>query len=310
MKYLIVALVALLLITPGMTAAQVDSAAADSVQTGWKLAMVFDLTGTQAAYSDSWSGSEVGALSWVSNLNGSAEKQLAPALNFSSKLRLSFGQTHTQKTEIDIDGNEKKFWEKPKKSADLIDWDNVGRLTKGWKVDPYVALRLESQFLDESFEGKDRFFNPLRLTESAGVSRKLYARDKDEIISRLGFALRQTFKNAVTDTATVTTVDSIKHDGGLESVTDAKLTLHESVLYSSKLTLYWALHYSDKDKLIGTPQEDYWKAIDINWEQYLTAKITKILAVNFYLQVLYDKQLDKRVQLKETLGFGITYTLI
>jgi hypothetical protein len=300
----------MLMIAPGMVLAQEDSGESDSVQTGWKISMVFDLTGTQSAYSNSWAGSEVGSFSWVSNFNSSAEKQLSPSFYFSSKLRLSFGQIHSQKTEIDVEGNENTYWEKPKKSADLIDWDNVGRLTKGWKVDPYIALRLESQFLDESFEPRDRYFNPLRLTESAGVTKTLHARDKDEIISRFGFALRQTFKNVIVDTASITSEDSIKHDGGLESVTDTKLTFHENVLYSSKLTLYWALFYGESDQLKGTPQENYWKAIDVNWENYITANITKILAVNFYLQLLYDKQQDKRVQFKETLGFGVSYKLM
>jgi len=296
-------------------AAASSSLAEDSLQTGWKTSLVFDLTANQTAYSDSWTGGEAGALSWVSNLNGSAEKQLTPSFNFKSMLKMSFGQTHSQKT--DDEGN--RYWEKPKKSTDLIDWDNVGRLTRGWVVDPFVGFRLESQFLDASVENEDRYFSPLKLTESAGIARKIYEKDKDEIISRLGLAVKQTFIKGLSDTNTVVDDppdyirdDSTLTDGGIESVTDAKLTLHENIQYTGKLTIYKALFFSKKDEVAKeTPERaDYWKAIDVNWENIVSAKITKVISVNFYLQFLYDKQVEKRGRLKETLGIGIVLQMI
>lgn len=282
-----------------------QATAQDTAATGWKKTLVFDMTANQTAYSDSWTGGEAGALSWVANLNGSAEKQLSPSINFTSRLKLSFGQTHTQQT----DSLGKKYWEKPKKSTDLIDWENVGRMTKGWVVDPYVAFRLESQFLDASVAAKKRYFNPIKLTESAGIARKLYARNKDEIITRLGFAARQIINKVIIDTL-LNTTDSTLSDNGFESVTDAKLTLHENIQYTGKLTLYKALFFSGKDDVKNTPYENYWKAVDVNWENILSAKVTKLITVNFYLQFLYDKEVDVRGRLKETLGVGIVYSLI
>ena len=91
--------------------------AQDSTTNGWTKFLVFDLTATQTAYSDSWTGGEAGSINWVSNLNGSAEKQLSPKLNFKSTLKMSFGQTHSQDQET-------KNWSKPTKSTDLIDWEN------------------------------------------------------------------------------------------------------------------------------------------------------------------------------------------
>jgi hypothetical protein len=307
MKNLLVGVCALLIIVGGT-----EAKPQDTTQAGWKTSLVFDVTGTQTAYSDSWTGGEAGALNWVSNLNASAEKQLSPSFIFTSRLKLSFGQTHTQSTKVDINGVEEKVWEKPKKSTDLIDWENIGRLTKGWAVDPYVALRLESQFLDASVEAKKRFFNPIKLTESAGIARKLYERDKDQIISRLGFAFREIFKNVITDDSLLTTTDSTLTDGGIELVTDAKLTLHKNIQYTGKLTLYKALFFSEKDAvdLIDSLPIDNWKAIDVNWENILTASITRIISVNFYVQFLYDKEVDKRGRLKETLGVGLVIKMI
>lgn len=309
-KYKIAILLALLVTGPSALSAD------DSTFTGWKKSLVVDITATQTAYSDSWVGGEAGALSWVGNLNGKAERQFTPSFNFASRLKLSFGQTHTQKIITDpLTGTEDKFWEKPKKSTDLIDWENVGRLTRGWPVDPYAAFRLESQFLDASVEGEDRFFSPLKLTESGGIARKLYERDKDQIISRLGFALRQIFiKGLAVDTTggqlTYLRDDTTLTDGGIESVTDVNLTLHENIQYTGKLTLYKALFFSEKDQVQGTIQEDYWKAIDVNWENILAAKISKIITVNLYMQFLYDKQVEVRGRLKETLGIGFVFAMI
>ncbi|MEE9442220.1 MAG: DUF3078 domain-containing protein [candidate division Zixibacteria bacterium] len=269
----------------------------------WKTSMVLDITTTQTAYSDSWTGGESGSLSWVSNLNGSAEKQLSLSFNLKSRLKLSFGQTLTQDTN--------KVWTKPRKSTDLIDWENVGRVTKNWFVDPYLAFRLESQFLDASFEAKKRYFTPIKLTESVGIARKLYAEgEKNEIISRLGVAFRQITKNVIIDSLTLETTDSTLTDGGLESVTDVKLSFGESLYYTGKLTLYKALVFSEKDKVAGTEFEDYWKAVDINWENIVTASITKIISVNFYTQVLYDKEVSKKGRFKETLGIGFVFKML
>lgn len=304
-----------------------SAAAQDSTATGWKISLVLDMTATQTAYSDSWTGGEAGNLSWVANLNGSAEKQLTPSFNFKSRLKLSFGQTHTQTIIVDEFGNEEKVWQKPKKSTDLIDWENVGRLTKGWAVDPYLAFRLESQFLDASVPGHDRYFSPLKLTESGGISRKIYERDKDQIISRLGFAVRQIFIKGLQDTLvesqpTYIREDSSLSDGGMEWVTDASLTFHKNIQYTGKLTLYKAFFSSSKENradLEKLPEPgrserlkriDYWKAVDVNWENIVSAKITKIITVNFYLQFLYDKEVEVRGRLKETLGIGFVFQMI
>ena len=62
--------------------------------------------------------------------------ELKPWFDMRSTLKLSFGQTMTQDTS--------KTWDKPRKSTDLIDWDNLGRFTLHKFVDPFVAFRLDS----------------------------------------------------------------------------------------------------------------------------------------------------------------------
>jgi hypothetical protein len=80
--------------------------------------------------------------------------------------------------------------------------------------------------------------------------------------------------------------------------------------YVGKLTLYKALFFSQKDDFAGTEAEDYWKAVDINWENKITATITKYVQVSLYTQLLYDKQISKKGRFKETLSLGLTYKLL
>jgi len=277
--------------------AQSDSASA------WKTAIIVDLTTTQAAYSDSWVGGEAGSFNWVGNLNGSAEKQLQPRVNFKSTLKMSFGQTHTQDKDT-------KNWNKPVKSTDLIDWENVARFTFGGYVDPYAAFRVETQFLDASFDAKKRYLNPIKLTESGGIARVFYDKEDGQIMSRLGLAIRQMMDKQITDTVALSTQNVSTTDGGFESVTDVSYAFNERLKYTGKLTLYKALFYSEKDAVQGTPFENDWKAIDVNWENIINAQISKIVTVNLYLQLLYDKQVSVKGRLKETLGIGFVFNLM
>jgi hypothetical protein len=279
------------------------SKAADSTATGWKKSLIVDITTTQTSYSDSWVGGEAGSFNWVGNLNGFAEKKMAAWMEFKSTLKLSFGQTMTQ-------DEESKQWSKARKSTDLIDWENVGRFTLGWFVDPYAAFRAETQFFDGSVREKRRYFSPLRLTESAGFARKFYEKDNEFVTSRLGLGIRQIFKTAIIDTANLITDDSTLVDGGLESVTDVSITLNEKLTYTGKLSLYKALYFSGKDDVKGTEFEDDWKAIDVNWENIISAAVTKIVTVNLYTQLLYDKEVSRRGRFKETLAIGFVFKMV
>jgi hypothetical protein len=268
----------------------------------WKKNMDLNLTLTQNSYSDNWTGGEAGNLSWVANGNSGFEKQLSEQLNSKTTIKLAFGQTHSQ-------DQESKKWAKPTKSTDLIDIESLARFTLKLWVDPYIALRFESQFLDASYPKLKRYVNPKKVTESGGVARQFYKTEKDEILSRLGFALRQIITEDIVDTASRKTEVNSTNDGGIESVTDVKLTLSDKISYTSKLSLYKALFYSKSDKLKGTPQQDYWKEVDLNWENAVSASVAKYVTVSLYVQLLFDKEVSKKGRFKETLALGLTYKL-
>jgi hypothetical protein len=268
----------------------------------WSKSLDIDFTLTQNSYSDSWVGGEAGNVSWVWNANGIFEKQFYPKFKFKNTSKFSFGQTHIQDKTT-------KNWAKPEKSTDLIDIENLGLFTLQSYVDPFVGLRLETQFLDASMPGINRYLSPARLTESAGIARQFYKTEIIDLLSRFGFAFRQIITENIVDTLAETTETKTTTDGGIESVTDLKMTLSETLNFTSKLSLYKAMFFSESDKVKGTPAEDYWKAIDMNWENRLSASVAKYVTVSLYMQLLYDKEITLKGRFKQTLALGLTYKM-
>jgi len=276
--------------------------AVPSLADPWKKSVDLSLTVTQNSYSDSWTGGEAGNVSWVALANSVFEKKLSEKLSSKTTAKLAFGQTHSQDQET-------KKWARPTKSTDLVDLETLARFTLNTWVDPYLAFRFESQFLDASVPQVKRYFSPKKLTESIGVSRTFYENESNEILSRLGFGLRQIITEDIVDTLAKKTETTSTNDGGIESVSDVRLTVSDKISYTSKLTFYKALFFSESDKFKGTPKEDYWKEVDINWENTISASISKYISVSLFIQLLYDKEISKKGRFKETLSLGLTYKL-
>lgn len=264
----------------------------------WSKSADVNLTATQNAYSNNWAGTELGLISWVFNASALAEKQLSAKISNKNTLKLSFGQTINQVEETDTLNNTSKKWSSPVKSTDLVDFESMLRFTLGILVDPFVAGRIESQFLDNS-DTINRIFNPAKFTESFGIARTLAKQDKLEWNARLGAGLRQNYNRLVGGGSETT------NDGGLEFITDFKTPLaQERITYTSNLKLFQAFFRS------GSPAGSEWKAPDINWENIFTGSITKYLMVNLYTQLLYDKEIDTDLRIKETIALGLTYKFI
>ena len=274
----------------------------DAHSAKWEKALDLGLTATQSSYSDSWVGGEAGNVSWTANINGIFQKQMTPVFNLKNTVKLAFGQTHSQDKDT-------KKWSKPTKSTDKIDLESLGLFDIKSFLTPYVAVRFESQFLDASVTDHKRYVNPMLITESAGLARHLWQKDKNDILTRLGFAFKENIDRVLQLPDSSATKAEVATDGGIESVTDIKMVLSDKMEYIGKLSLYKALFYSKKDDFKGLPEQDYWKAIDVNWENGVTASISKYVQVIFYVQWMYDKQISKVGRLKQTLSLGLTYKL-
>ncbi len=277
--------------------------AADSTAVGaWKTLLEAGLAVTQASYSDNWTGGEVGSLIWAANLHGAAEKQFNPKMRTENDLKLQFGQTHSQSQET-------KNWASPVKSSDKIRFDSILKFTLQLWVDPYVAGTFESQFYDASYPPIKRYINPIGLTESAGISRTLYNLESGKATTRLGLGLRQMLTRVVDDTLAQTTKMESTNDGGIEWVTDWVGKVSSTMTYTTKLTLFKALFFSEADQLNGLPNENYWKQVDVNWDNILTANVTKIVQVSLAWQLLYDKEVSLGGRFKETLALGVNWRI-
>ena len=259
----------------------------------WNLASDISLTMNQNAYSDNWTGEEKGSISWVFNANILAEKQLNAKVHNKNTLKLAFGQTHTQM----LDEMGEKYWAKPDKSTDLIDFESMFRFTLGAFVDPFVSLRDETQFLDET-----EIFNPNVFTETFGVAKVFFKDDDQEFSTRLGGAFKQYFDN---------NLDESTNDGGVELVGEFRKPFAENVIkYSTTLNLYKPIVYSESEDHEGTPFEDTWKQVRMDWQHDVDISLTKLINLKLFVQLLYNKMQAEDLQFKETLGLGLNYKLL
>jgi len=267
----------------------------------WKMTIEDSLMVTQNGYSDNWAGGESGSLSWAGNSNTLLEKQLRPKMNNKNTIKLSYGMTHAQ------DKITKK-WGSPTKSTDLIDAESTLRFTLNKPVDPYTSLRFESQFFDASDTEKKRYINPTTFTESAGIAKVLLKQDKKEWITRLGGALKQKTDRQALDAGTGERKSTTSSSAGIQFISNYTSPFAaDKITLTSNLTLYQAMVNSEAKRFERLPNENYWKAIDVNWENIVSISIAKYIMVNFYAQLLYDKEIARGGRLKESLAVGLTY---
>lgn len=268
----------------------------------WKLDSDLNFSLTQSTYSSSWVGTELSNVTWLSSVNTSAEKQLKPWLQNKTTLKLAFGQTHLQKTNAVGD----KYWAKPEKSTDKIDLESILRFTTNAWLDPFVAARMESQFIDLSDNTLTRVINPILFTETAGVIRTFVETDNNFLSTRFGAAFRENLDRDVLDAATNERDTYSTVDGGLEMVTEYKHNFSPiDANLKSRLQVYQALFNSKKDEL----NED-WKSPDMMWENVLTAKLWKMLTVSATFEARYEKEAVHELQWKQLLGLGFSFSLL
>lgn len=259
------------------------------------------LTLSQSTYSDNWTGGDAGNLAWIGIVNAGRQLYHMETWHWRNTLNLAYGQTHAQDAQT-------KVWRKPAKSTDKIDFESLLRYLKWTTLPPYGSFRAQSQFEDATIPNHKLFFNPIQLTEAAGLSRQVYKKGDDEVLTRSGFALRQLIQRMYTDETYTKKTTETSTEGGLEWVTDVAYKIPgSSIVYKSRLGAFKALYYSKSDELKGLENEDYWKAVDVNWENTFSAQVSKYIGVALYLQWLYDKEVDLAGRFKQTLAVGFSW---
>lgn len=296
---------------------------------------------TQSAYSNNWNGGDHGSIVWAGIVNAALQRRFNDRLAWSNTVVLAYGQT-AQQTKNDAG---ELVWQSPTKSTDRIDIESLMQFTLGGWVNPYVAARLQSQFVDASDSaGRTLNFQPMILTQSAGIARQVFDTDTRSLLVRLGFTMRENrravFVNPAPDR---TTIARTGLDAGTQLLANYNASvLRKKVTWNAKLSFYKPFFYSGNsvfDKLsaaqliaagVDPNVRSYTTATDIDWENIFTTQITKLLSVNMYVRWIYDKYdnsvkpalntagnltdpagvqaaIRKAGQFKQTLALGLTY---
>lgn len=272
---------------------------------GWKYSVLTNLTLNLNNYSDNWAGGELSAISWGWQFNGTAERAFSKLFLNKNTLKLAFGQTAFQEK---LASGEKK-WQKFKKSSDLIDFESVMRFTFKSYIDPFIGVRVVSQFADTRVAGYYCEGNPLTISESFGAIRDLIKNDRVVWSARLGGAVRQSIDRNDYLPDSLKPADKVTNDGGVELVTDLKAATKDNrISYTSQIKAYEAIVSSSSDLFKGTKMEDFWRYPDITWDNTLGVTLTKYLMLNVYAQLLYDRQIDQDVRYRETVGLSVSYS--
>jgi hypothetical protein len=297
---------------------------------------------SQSAYSSNWSGGDKGSINWVLQGDVKAQRQTTRWFNLTNGLQLSYGQTAKQVR--DPENPNRIVFDRPEKTTDLIRLESTGRFTLDSWVDPFLGLRFESQFSDQSDPRGDLSLNPVRLSQTAGLARVLIKDERREWITRVGMSFREVFARAFADTAGDATRSFTSVDGGIEWLTTVSQPLVEKkILYQGRLLVFAPLFFDksgdletfDRLAIAASPGreavKDFWQTPSVNFQNTFTAPITKNLNVNLFVQWIYEKydestNLDltkpvaalipivdggirKAGQFKQTLSIGVTYTL-
>ena len=240
----------------------------------------------QSYYSQSWQGGDAGAISWTAYLDLGIKKDISRNVVLTSALSLAFGQTYSQDPETGK-------WHPPVKSSDKIEDEVVVKLVKGWPVDPFVSARVLTQFYDRD---DTLFLNPATFFQSLGAARRLYSSgDSTSVDMRIGVSFKEMMDRA--DTARMPV------DGGIELASFVNWKLSDNITYHGKLRIFKAL-YS-----FNPPDNDDWKAPDVNLENSMEISVTKLIRIKIYAQWFYDREQTNRVQFRENLALSIGYSI-
>ncbi len=253
---------------------------------GWKHSLVAGLTLTQVAFTDWVQGGE-NALAYTLSVDGKSVNDELTS-NWINAYKLAFGQTRL--------GNQGL-----RKTDDNIDLSSVFTYKLGTYVNPYVSASLKTQIAKGFAYGAggievqlSQFFDPAYLTQSIGVG---YQPIK-EVKTRLGLAFREVITNQFnqyTDDPATVEIEKTTIDGGLESVTNIEWQLEENILLKEDLELFAPMKRLDE--------------IVARSSTTITGKVNKYISAIFSLNLINEKRVSPKTQVKESISLGLSYTL-
>lgn len=260
---------------------------------GWHNSLVAGFNLTQVTLHN-WTQGGENTLAWTFLTNGKfLYKQ--PNWKWNNTLKITYGKTKLGESDFE-------------KSEDELFWESIYSRNIGWKIDPYVANQLRTQFDDGYTMVKDEAtgeevrtltsgtFDPLYLIQSAGFT---YAVG-ESFFTRAGVAFKETFSSVehgfADDPDTEDEVEDFRFQTGVESATGVKLTVMENIMYTSQLNLFSAFD-----------QLDVW---DVRWDNTITAKVNDYVNVSLNVLLVHEIAQTRRTQVKQALALGLRYSIL
>ncbi|NOZ57645.1 MAG: DUF3078 domain-containing protein [Calditrichaeota bacterium] len=276
-----------LIITLGLSQALIAQDKESKPKYGWTREAVGTLNLSQTTLSNWVQGGE-NTFAWQADFRASFVNN-QPRSAWRNNAKLSYGMSKIADAEA-------------RKSVDEIRVESVYVRKLGIFVDPYAAVRAETQMTtgyDYSGEGRrpvSAFLDPGYFVESLGVGFQPWSFLK----TRFGAALKQTvadkYRQLYTDDPATPTLERVRSEVGAESVTDVNKKLGEKTVYTAKLELF--------SNLKGIRQ------VDVRWDNLLSAKVSELISVNFNFKLFYDSDVSKKRQIRQTLMVGLSYAFL
>lgn len=283
----------------------------------WQYSFDGGLKISLSTFTNNWNGNNSGTFVWESDIESGIHRKFSKWFENEEILNISYGQTSVQ------DKNT-KHWSSLEKSSDEINLQSINKTTLGKILNPCIAFQLNTQFTDDEEENNLRYFNPLEITESFGITRGFKNNMGVSFNFRISGALRQKINrnsellvntmnfdipgndstNTESDPTELVTYHTVMiKDGGTELVADFKWKHVNRFTLSSKSTIFKAFIRTNPN---NPPVNDFWKYPDIKWETMFSANITSFLQFTYYFLFNYDREIDMKPRFKQTLGLGLS----
>lgn len=246
----------------------------------WKHSVVAGVTASQVSYTDWVQGGE-NALAWTATLEGKSFYEL-PTYVWTNTYSFAYGNTKLGTQGV-------------RKTADKIDIASEYKYKFDQYVNPYIAASFKTQFtkgysydaLGTATANSD-YLDPAYLVLSAGAGYQPIP----EVKTRIGAALREIMTTTFTQYS-----GGVKNqsDGGLESVTEVDAHLYDNLFFKAKLELFSAFKRIQE--------------VVVRSDNTLTAKINKFFSANINVQLIQERAISPRTQVRESIELGFSYVL-
>ena len=276
----------LLLLFTSPVFAQDEEAPVDS--TAWQTSVTAILAGSQASY-ENWVEGGINSLAFTASINADANRTTE---SWITKHEGRFALGSLKQDDDDF-----------RKADDLIFLSSTFQFkndTNFAKWNPTASLTFRSQFVD-GFEYTDStqtkisaLFSPAYLTQTLGFTYQpeewfswlIGVAAKETVVGIE--SLRPNFGNDLDE--------SVRFESGFDSTMKLDRNIFENVNLKSTLGIFGAFNN------LGEP--------DVRWENLVTMTVNTWLTVNFEFVTYYDQDLSSKVQLKQVLSTGVSFSLL